>query len=781
MKFNTRASFLLLSLIFLQRAATAAPVLDRNLINQATRPTVEQVEKMIAQNGPIIEIPDGRQLPKTANKPQLELQNDYASWFKVIQARAPHMITSFEKNIPGATLVFIGRDMSIVADLVEAFYRSIGQKDRVLRVGMSSGTVDSLTVGSAPENTYQFLKSNGLDLKKKSDHPYILVDAVSRGAGRQVRFLLKNIYHYLASQGTPLTESVTKYNAVGLSVFTTPDGFPELDSAISYFENTADATTKAGANKILEAEQNFMIYRDFRPEKSFLGFNEVGYTHWTGAWHESYGPIIKKDGKSIATPGVLAGENVRQALLQFSGLVISYVESEPFKAHIQQEAKNLGYQFPMARPETVLNPVKELRNRLLKAASIDEKLKAFDEIAKLNLGRVKPELLQAALTESFNAQKVKSIDEMQRLSKRVTLDSGIFFQVLAEDLARQSNATGYLGKLRMANQIAAANMWGFNPENIIYKAAKAQFGYSPESLTQYEELNKEFGFTAKSLKKIGLRTLEQTKTDAEFISINTKSLEMFTQANQIDSDYIPEMIDLAMKKLLDPEVAITLGLQTAKTHPKQASNIALAVIKATSENKFQVLKRFLKEDLAITPETLTPLFELTNESMRADFSELLASKKIQELSIELRFIKKLNLPLNISLPVVVEFGLQSSDTPDEYLDWALQNEKILTKELTAPLIERTFEHFLSFRPRMSQVNTLAAHFPTSSDLLFSMTIRSISSREELKELQLSFFRKAEVVKEALREFEARVPAEGIWKLFKKAQPSATECARAIKS
>src|SRR5437868_13584690 len=46
----------------------------------------------------------------------------------------PTLIVSLEKAFPGAKYAFLGRDMDLVADAVEAFYLSIGQTDRVARI-----------------------------------------------------------------------------------------------------------------------------------------------------------------------------------------------------------------------------------------------------------------------------------------------------------------------------------------------------------------------------------------------------------------------------------------------------------------------------------------------------------------------------------------------------------------------------------------------------------------------------------------------------------------------
>ncbi len=337
-------SFLLPTLMTAE--GLAASRLDLlKLVNQVQRPSVQQIEQYLKNSTPLPELQSETSLPKDSQKPRNDLQNNFPIWYTVLIQGAPQMIASFEKAFPGATWAFIGRDMAILADVFEAFYRSIGQTDRVARIGMSRGTLDGLT----GELAMGLLESQGLELKEGM-HPFILIDAVSRGGGRQGRYLLNAVYGALAqghkwpSLSWTSSDLLPYFNFIGLRVSTT--AIPHRDAL--------------QAQKLIEKDQdqNFIdfdhytifTYTDGNVTQEFIGTNEAGYTHWTGSWHGSYGPVIQTgQGRVLAQVGSLALEEVREATIRFQAYVVRAAQSPQFFINVKNEASKLGYSFPTMR------------------------------------------------------------------------------------------------------------------------------------------------------------------------------------------------------------------------------------------------------------------------------------------------------------------------------------------------------------------------------------------------------------------------------------------------
>jgi hypothetical protein len=266
-----------------------------NLLKQPTRPTVLQIKELLTHWTPA-PLQNETRLPKDVDKLRLDLQNNFPVWYSALISGGPQMIATFENAFPGATWAFIGRDMAIIADLFEAFYRSIGQTERVARIGMSRGTLKGLTSDLGT----RLLESHGLKIQAGM-HPFILVDAVSRGGGRQGRFLLNSVYATRRDKWSS-ADLLPYFNFIGLRVLTTQIPFRSLVNAqerIQNHQNTLiNSTTPLDFNRY-----EIFSYVDNHVVDRVIGTNEAGYSHWTGAWHGSYGPVILANGEVLASIG----------------------------------------------------------------------------------------------------------------------------------------------------------------------------------------------------------------------------------------------------------------------------------------------------------------------------------------------------------------------------------------------------------------------------------------------------------------------------------------------
>lgn len=341
------------------------------LLQQTDRPSMEQVREVAPQ----IELDFDKDFGLTkqdvylGNRGDANLHFKYEFWLKTLIDEGPQFIATLEKAFPGGTWVFIGRDSAAIADMVEAFYLSIGQTGRVARIGMSKETLANAT----PEALYEMLRSTGYHLSKTT-HPFILIDTVSQGFGRQGRSLIQSVYQRAANRQYKMGDLIRKFNMIGIIVSTfkgTPNPVQNSDAVLAQQEAFFNTTrvTDYGANvKVLT----------YAPTVGQGLFGESGYEHYTAAWHGSYGPLEKRaDGKVLAQPKTQFPRQYKLAVLKFQKAIWDRVKSTAFTESVFSFAKQLGYEFPIARPEhKVLQKndpklVRELERKFMMARAAD--------------------------------------------------------------------------------------------------------------------------------------------------------------------------------------------------------------------------------------------------------------------------------------------------------------------------------------------------------------------------------------------------------------------------
>lgn len=363
-----------------------AGVSVRSLLDQTDRPRVEQIEALLKDRSyDLSPLRNETELPKDLNKLRPEWQNHFPLWYEALVKGAPRMIASFEASFPGATWAFIGRDMAILADLFEAFYRARGQRDRVVRIGMSRGTMVGLTLPLA----YEFLSSHGFQWSLGM-HPFILVDAISRGGGRQARLLLNAGYDHLQKElkkgrselaDVPLNEWLPFFNCIGLRVLTTDIPDRPLDSVPRL------AQEYPHAEFIDFNDYSLLTYRDPFVVSDVIGVNEAGYTHWTGAWHGSYGKVFRHHGKVLASQGEQASPEMKTAIVIYQAHVVKLAQSPEFLRQVEEAYRDVLYEwggrrgeaFPLVRPQANRNvSIIKVRRQIRDSGRLGDLLSVFE-------------------------------------------------------------------------------------------------------------------------------------------------------------------------------------------------------------------------------------------------------------------------------------------------------------------------------------------------------------------------------------------------------------------
>lgn len=421
------------------------------LVNSPTRPTVQQIREARKGWTPFM-LPDGSQLPKDPNRPAPSLQNNFKVWFERLELEGPQMIASFESAFPGATWVFMGRDMAVLADLFESFYTAIGQNSRVIRLGMSTATLDSMT----QETALQFLKSSGANIDGKT--PYLLIDAVSRGGGRQGRALINAVYSEAQAGGKSLSDLLYHFNMIGLRVHTTKIPDIPIQKAQDHLAQDVSALEKDLKKGPVDfgKRHNILSYSDARSIE-FLGINESGYTHWTGAWHGSYGAVEKSGGKVFAKPGPASDLAMRQAIVSFQAAIVDLASSPDFRSRVEQAAEKIGYHFPMSRPNYVARPRQALHDGIVAAQNVHEIGEREADFDRVNFGRVTLEQKRRTLKEA-----VQTLLTTRKPKFQMTADEAVSLRQRVQgkeadidlDVALVSAVSGAMEKAKAAEVIA---------------------------------------------------------------------------------------------------------------------------------------------------------------------------------------------------------------------------------------------------------------------------------------------------------------------------------------
>jgi hypothetical protein len=227
----------------------------------------------------------------------------------------PTLIVSLEKAFPGAKYAFLGRDMDLVADAVEAFYLSIGQTDRVARIKISTPSLQ----GATPDLITDYLIQLGLDVDPKSHKPpMVMVDYTSFGFNSQSTIITNAVLSELASKkyGLKKSDVLTRFNVASIA------GGSGIDT-----EQSKDEI----ANEL--KEQN----KAFAKGGSITGIVRipVDAIAYGSEWHDKYGPLTRNaNGKVTTTPSYYYANEQRAETLKPMIKVIKLAISKKFQKQV---------------------------------------------------------------------------------------------------------------------------------------------------------------------------------------------------------------------------------------------------------------------------------------------------------------------------------------------------------------------------------------------------------------------------------------------------------------
>lgn len=361
-----RVTFFLLLILF-----SSIGWSNPTLLDSLERPTVEQI---LANQKELAKFPRKHTLTSAdryLGNGHASLAFNYTYWLDSLLAGGPKFIAQIEKAFPGATWAFMGRDSAVLADMVEAFYLYIGQKNRVVRVGMSKETLSK----SSAEQFEKYIEELGFDFNDlHNKNPFILIDTVSSGFGRQGRALLKIAYARHAKEGGHPAELLNMFNMIGVVVSTFNDQEFPISRSETYLEQMKVKIANTPNAQIDFDSEQLLTYNE---QKDYFG--EAGYEHYTGAWHQSFKGLIATNGRVSAQPGKLLDEKYRINVLQFQLDIIERVMTDEFLERVRQEADDIDFKFPMKRAKS---PFRRLNRLGFLKAEHDVELQGMKQIDK---------------------------------------------------------------------------------------------------------------------------------------------------------------------------------------------------------------------------------------------------------------------------------------------------------------------------------------------------------------------------------------------------------------
>lgn len=327
---------LLLTPAFAARKSAIEKILERS-----DRPTMAEVYK------PLLNYEFPQDIPvnsKWALKNGYDQRIKIKSWTKILISYAPFLIATLEKAYPGATWVFIGRDGAAFADIFEAFYLALGQENRVLRLGISKASLNKVR----SKQILDHLKAEGFDTSKyNGSSSLVFIDPVSKGNGRQGRLILSYIYEYLMKKKKmQLKDIIRKINLAGLIVSTHPGNYYTITNPENYYQQQ-DQLIDNGNLQGSDYNSIFNTHNFMSVDMAANAANEAGYTHFIGAWHNSFGPYQKdaQTGESRPVIGAPFSNEMKMSVLWSQQQIWKAVADISFLKKVQKEAKKLGYEF----------------------------------------------------------------------------------------------------------------------------------------------------------------------------------------------------------------------------------------------------------------------------------------------------------------------------------------------------------------------------------------------------------------------------------------------------
>lgn len=383
-----------------------------NLEYRPDTPVMYRIVKKHSEN-PFLDFNEQEENLKTSERMTWSAQKQtIENMGSIALGSTPHMIARIEAVYPNAKIYFLGRDAAPLADVFQAYYDSIGQKNRVYRVHASRDTVYNMS----QEDTLKLFKK--VKAFKTKNRPVVLLDRTSFATNSQVgngkpsqsRYLYNHLYEHFVSLGMSQEELSLK-----LGVASTYSGwtFNNLnDVASALLEN-------GGSNGALNIKNGKKMLTD------------------TALWNASYTVGLKLDkgeykGEISRQHGV--GHKIHALAVMYEAVKVG--QSQEFADAVNDELTKLGFKKSLngkvkLRPEVLrvkeyIKANKKLINKYLEQAaaeSIGMSRQSLMNVTRLLVNSGVPKA-KDPITELLEELNNKGFEQgLQKLLLEATLES----------------------------------------------------------------------------------------------------------------------------------------------------------------------------------------------------------------------------------------------------------------------------------------------------------------------------------------------------------------------
>lgn len=280
-----------------------------------------------------------------------------------IMLNAPATIAAFEKIFPGATYAPLGRDAAFLGDLLDGFYRSLGQ-ERIIRVDASGASRTN------DQDLLDFMEGLGVDLSQsKGQPPFIMFDQTNFKHDSQSTAYLRSLYSACKQRGCDLAKLLENFNFINTG-----------SNKGMYQHNIVDPTTNI-QHFLKQLKEQLQSGKSNQPS-AILSVPVDANLTYTAEYHDTFSKFERQADNTVTTrPGYLKHESIRLQILADIYETIKTVRSPEFLSAVKVESEFYGYQFPLIRVTT-----EQERLQIRKAHQSALDLKSLEE--KLNLQRL---------------------------------------------------------------------------------------------------------------------------------------------------------------------------------------------------------------------------------------------------------------------------------------------------------------------------------------------------------------------------------------------------------
>ncbi|MEO5969185.1 MAG: hypothetical protein ABIQ95_04595, partial [Bdellovibrionia bacterium] len=301
------------------QAAYQSKGVDRDyfsILSQTQRPTIQD----------LVGIFGGLNIAQNPYRP-LANREDLLT---VVQEGA-RMIVELEYMFPGARIAALGRDAAVAADILEAFYLTRGQPNRVIRLNASGPTF------AQAQDYRKLLQSvNLVDASGRELENFVIVDTTSWQVHSQVRQLIASVYN--AYPKNAQRALLTRVNAVALR-----DGHIPISRGTRL---DGISVGVAGPDRILSTTGAF-------------SYGGEGY------WHGSFLPLTTdSQGAYYAPPGPPKTLGEREHGLWLMVEILKIIVSPQFQSSLEMNLRTYGLSADHFKPSIVEISPSSLADRL---------------------------------------------------------------------------------------------------------------------------------------------------------------------------------------------------------------------------------------------------------------------------------------------------------------------------------------------------------------------------------------------------------------------------------